>query len=66
MGRALLLQADVTANSAEDKVLLKRFGLFGPPAIVFFDSNGREQEAARVIGYMPPEKFAGSLALAGL
>jgi thioredoxin:protein disulfide reductase len=66
MDKALLLQADVTANSAEDKALLKRFGLFGPPAILFFDGSGREQEGARVIGYVPPRKFEGALAMAGL
>lgn len=66
MGRGLLLQVDVTANSADDKVLLKRFGLFGPPAILFFDGGGQEQASARVIGYVPPRKFEGALALAGL
>jgi thioredoxin:protein disulfide reductase len=66
MGRGLLLQVDVTANSADDKALLKRFGLFGPPAILFFDARGQEQQDARVIGYVPPRKFEGALALAGL
>ncbi len=53
----LLLQADVTANSAEDAALLKRFGLFGPPGIIFFDRHGKEIEDLRVIGYRPPERF---------
>lgn len=66
MGSALLLQADVTGNSADDKALLKRFGLFGPPGILFFDASGREQTNARVIGFMPPEKFSKVLAEAGL
>jgi len=60
----LLLQADVTANNAHDKALLKRFRLFGPPGIVFFDAGGREIEGVRVIGYQPPEKFMKSLDLA--
>jgi thiol:disulfide interchange protein DsbD len=60
----LLLQADVTANNAQDKALLKRFRLFGPPGIVFFDEKGREIEGLRVIGYQPPEKFMKSLDLA--
>src|ERR1700704_2664672 len=59
-----LLRADVTANNAEDKALLKRYRLFGPPGIVFFDAGGREIEGLRVIGYQPPEKFIRSLALA--
>ncbi|MDQ5944716.1 MAG: thioredoxin:protein disulfide reductase, partial [Pseudomonadota bacterium] len=46
----LLLQADVTANSEEDKALLKRFTLFGPPGIIFFDKAGKEIDSVRVIG----------------
>ena len=56
----LLLQADVTANSADDKALLARFKLFGPPGIVFFDKAGNEV-AYRVVGYEPTEKFLDSL-----
>lgn len=52
-----LLQADVTANRPEHKELMKRFSLFGPPAIVFFDKNGAESLENRVIGFMPAEKF---------
>ncbi|TAM04460.1 MAG: thiol:disulfide interchange protein, partial [Pusillimonas sp.] len=59
----LVLRADVTANSAEDQALLRRFSLFGPPGIVFFDPQGQEL-AYRVIGFEPPEKFLGSLARA--
>ncbi len=56
----LLLRADVTANSVEHRALLARFGLFGPPGIVFFDPAGQEL-AFRVIGYQPPDKFLASL-----
>ena len=66
MSNALLLQVDVTANSADDKALLKRFGLFGPPGILFFDTQGNEHADARVIGFLPPQRFAASLAVAGL
>ena len=66
MGNALLLQVDVTANSADDKALLKRFGLFGPPGILFFDPKGLERADARVIGFEPPQRFAASLTVAGL
>ena len=55
------LQADVTRNNDEDKGLLKRFGLVGPPGIVFFDSSGREITALRVIGFQAPEKFLETL-----
>lgn len=53
----LVLQADVTANNAEDKALLKRFRLFGPPGIIFFDKSGREIEGLRVVGYQPAADF---------
>ena len=58
---AVLLQADVTANSEDDKALLKKFGLFGPPGIIFFDKSGKELSDARVVGYQPPETFLASL-----
>ena len=62
----VLLKADVTANTAHDKALLKRFDLFGPPGIVFFDGQGRENAAARVIGYQPSRQFLDSLNAAAL
>jgi thiol:disulfide interchange protein DsbD len=60
----LLLQADVTANSEADRALLKRFSLFGPPGIVFFDAQGREIRGLRVIGYQNAERFLKTLSLA--
>jgi thiol:disulfide interchange protein DsbD len=63
---AILLQADVTANSEDDKALLKRFGLFGPPATLFFDPQGRELAGQRVTGYQDAAKFLQSLRDAGL
>jgi thiol:disulfide interchange protein DsbD len=57
----VLLQADVTANSPENQALLKRFGLFGPPGILIFNQNSEEQKEQRVIGYMPPQRFAERL-----
>ena len=60
----MLLQADVTANSQDDKQLLKRFSLFGPPGIIFFDASGREIKGLRVIGYQNAERFLKTLALA--
>jgi len=56
-----LLQADVTANSDDHTALLKRFHLFGPPAIVLFDSRGNELAEKQVVCFMPPEKFLGVL-----
>lgn len=56
----VLLQADVTANNADDQVLLKRFGLFGPPGTIFFDAQGRELKA-RVVGFERADTFLESL-----
>ena len=55
------LQADVTANAAGHQALLRRFRLFGPPGIVFFDREGREIEGLRVVGFQPAERFAAVL-----
>ncbi|PJC03064.1 MAG: thiol:disulfide interchange protein [Gallionellales bacterium CG_4_9_14_0_8_um_filter_55_61] len=63
---AILLQADVTQNSAEDKELLKKFGLYGPPGLLFFDVQGKELADFRVVGYQDAEKFLNSLQRAGL
>ena len=57
----LLLQVDVTANSVDDKALLKRFGLFGPPGIIFFDRDGAESRSLRVIGFQSPQVFIQTL-----
>lgn len=56
----LLLQADVTANNADDKALLKRFHLFGPPGIIFF-RDGVEVTDSRVVGFQSSDKFLKSL-----
>jgi thiol:disulfide interchange protein DsbD len=62
----LLLQADVTANGEDDKALLKRFGLYGPPGILFFDANGNEFADVRVVGYQDAARFMQSLKRAGI
>lgn len=62
MQRYVLLQADVTANDAEDKALMQeRFGIPGPPAMMFFDANGEEQRGWRLVGFVPAEEFAAHL-----
>ena len=64
LAQMVLLQVDVTKNTPEDQALLKRYRLFGPPGIVFFDQAGREIPGLRVIGFQPADKFLQSLALA--
>ncbi len=54
----VLLQADVTANDDDDKALLKRFNIYGPPAIMFFGSDGKERNAYRLYGYFDADEFS--------
>ena len=61
MQDVLLLQVDVTANNLDDKALLKRFSLFGPPGIIFFGRDGEALQKPRVIGFQPPAVFLQSL-----
>ncbi len=61
LNHVLLLQADVTANDPADQALLKQFGLFGPPGILFFDASGHQIAGARVIGYQDSARFLRSL-----
>jgi thiol:disulfide interchange protein DsbD len=56
-----LLRADVTANNPDDQALLKRFSLFGPPGIIFFDRQGGEVKALRVVGFQSADVFLRSL-----
>lgn len=57
LAKMLVLRADVTANNEHDQALLKRFGLVGPPAILFFDAGGRERREYRVVGFMEAGPF---------
>ncbi|MBC7203021.1 MAG: protein-disulfide reductase DsbD [Pusillimonas sp.] len=61
MRQFVLVQADVTKNTDEDRALLERFRLFGPPGIIFFDANGRMLDSPRVIGFMRAEPFNNAL-----
>ncbi len=53
----VLLKADVTANDSEDQALLRRFGIFGPPTIAFFDADGKELGGFRQVGFAPAAEF---------
>jgi thioredoxin:protein disulfide reductase len=57
LDQMLLIQADVTANDADDKALLKKYGLFGPPGILFFNASGEEMRDQRIIGFQSAQKF---------
>ena len=58
MAGGIAMKADVTANDAVDQALMREFNIIGPPAILFFDAQGREMPRFRVIGYQRPEEFA--------
>ena len=66
LSKVRLLRADVTANNADDKALLKRFGLFGPPGILFFDRETSPRVRYQVIGYQNADAFLQSLTAAGI
>ena len=64
-----LLRVDVTKNSSDDARIMKKFGLIGPPAILFFRADGdiqKELKNARLIGFYPPGKFLEHLKKFGL
>jgi thiol:disulfide interchange protein DsbD len=61
MAQMQLLQSDVTANDDIDQALMRRYGIIGPPAILFFDRQGREMKQFRLVGYFAPEEFAAHL-----
>ena len=63
LDQMVLLQVDVTKNDADDKAMLRRFNLFGPPGIIFFDKSGEEIKGGRVIGFQNAGKFNESLEL---
>ncbi len=57
LGNLTLLQVNVTANSADDRALMKRFGLFGPPGMIFFDTSGKEIAESRIVGVLEARAF---------
>jgi len=56
-----LLRIDVTQNTAEDTAMLRRFGLFGPPALIFYDRNGHRQPDAQLVGFIGAAAFVAHL-----
>ncbi len=58
LANAITLQADVTLVDADDQALMKHFGIIGPPTIMFFTPDGREQVSRRIVGFKPAAEFA--------
>ena len=61
MSQMLLLKVDVTANNADDRALMKKFRLFGPPGIIFFSPGGHERKDVRVVGFQDATRFTATL-----
>ena len=64
LSNTVLLQADVTENDAVDQALMKRFGIIGPPAILFYGADGVERKNQRLVGFLGAEEFAAHAARA--
>jgi len=61
MNEFVLIQADVTENTPEQKELSKKYGVFGPPALLFFDTNAELIKAKTIIGFVPADEFLAHL-----
>jgi thiol:disulfide interchange protein DsbD len=57
LSKYTLLKADVTHNTSDDQALMKKFNVFGPPALIFWDKDGNIETNKRIIGYKPPKEF---------
>ncbi|MBT5935934.1 protein-disulfide reductase DsbD [Sulfurimonas sp.] len=57
MKEFILVRADITENSSDEKELSKKYGVFGPPALIFFDENSAVMKDKTVIGFIEPKEF---------
>jgi len=57
----VLIRADVTKNRAKEKALSKAYGVFGPPAMIFFDKNLKPEKSKTIIGFVEPDEFLAHL-----
>ena len=53
----VLVQADITANTQQQKDLSKKYGVFGPPVILFFDETSKVIKSKTIVGFVEPEEF---------
>ena len=61
MSEYVLIKADVTANSDENKKLSKKYGVFGPPVLVFFDEGTKVKKSKTIVGFIEPDEFLNHL-----
>lgn len=57
LGEYVLIRADVTNNTDKEKALSQKYGVFGPPALIFFDENLEVKSSKTIIGFIEPAKF---------
>jgi len=57
MDEFVLIQADVTLNGENEKALSSKYGVFGPPALIFFDENSEVLSSKTIIGFIEPAEF---------
>ena len=57
MDNYVLVQVNLTANDEAARAISAKFGIFGPPAILFFDENGTRQKDADIVGFKEPQEF---------
>ena len=57
MEEFVLIQADITDNGEDEKNLSSKYGVFGPPAIIFFSENGEVLSSKTIVGFIEPQKF---------
>jgi thiol:disulfide interchange protein DsbD len=61
MDKLVFVQVDVTSNDAASKAFTKKYGIFGPPAILFFDESGHLKNESTIIGFKEPQEFLAHL-----
>ncbi len=61
MEEFVLIQADVTDNGENEKALSKKYGVFGPPVLIFFDENAEVIKAKTIVGFVEPTEFLAHL-----
>ena len=57
MDNYVLVQVDLTANDEAARAISSKYGIFGPPAILFFDENGERIKSADIIGFKTSDEF---------
>lgn len=61
MDKLVFVQVDVTSNDTASKAITKKYGIFGPPAILFFDEEGHLKNESTIIGFKEPQEFLNHL-----